>query len=176
MPQRVERIVIGRSYPNWKACGRLCSLSRKLGNCAVYLLRHRVFENLAPMSRAELDRALREQYLTDYRAMPSAASPQRHGQIIAKQFKSFAKASGEYKKHPEKFLGKLNLPGYKKKYCAFCVGRNGYKIEDHRLSITGGELVDFQPLIVKCQSSQRFNVKATGGGAGRRLKDDPPGQ
>ncbi|MFQ9937728.1 MAG: RNA-guided endonuclease InsQ/TnpB family protein [Parasutterella excrementihominis] len=166
MPQRVERIVIGRSYPNWKACGRLCSLSRKLGNCAVYLLRHRVFENLAPMSRAELDRALREQYLTDYRAMPSAASPQRHGQIIAKQFKSFAKASGEYKKHPEKFLGKPNLPGYKKKYCAFCVGRNGYKIEDHRLSITGGELVDFQPLIVKCQSSQRFNVKATGGLAG----------
>ena len=132
----------------------------------MYLLRHRVFENLAPMSRAELDRALREQYLTDYRAMPSAASPQRHGQIIAKQFKSFAKASGEYKKHPEKFLGKPNLPGYKKKYRAFCVGRNGYKIEDHRLSITGGELVDFQPLIVKCQSSQRFNVKATGGLAG----------
>ena len=151
MPQRVERIVIGRSYPNWKACGPLWSLSRKLGNCAVYLLRHRVFENLAPMSRAELDRALREQYLTDYRAMPSAASPQRHGQLMAK------------------------LSGFKKKYCAFCVGRNGYKIEDHRLSITGGELVDFQPLIVKCQSSQRFNVKATGG-AGRRLKDDPPGQ
>lgn len=77
MPQRVERIVIGRSHPNWKACGRLCSLSRKLENCAVYLLRHRVFENLAPMSRAELDRALREQYLTDYRAMLSAASAQR---------------------------------------------------------------------------------------------------
>ena len=166
MPQRVERIVIGRSHPNWKACGRLCSLSRKLGNCAVYLLRHRVFENLAPMSRAELDRALREQYLTDYRAMPSAASAQRQGQIIAKQFKSFAKASAEYKKHPEKFLGKPNLPGYKKKYRVFCVGRNGYKIDDHRLSITGGELVDFQPLIVKCQSSQRFNAKATGELAG----------
>ena len=141
----------------------------------MYLLRHRVFENLAPMSRAELDRALREQYLTDYRAMPSAASPQRHGQIIAKQFKSFAKASGEYKKHPEKFLGKPNLPGYKKKYCAFCVGRNGYKIEDHRLSITGGELVDFQPLIVKCQSSQRFNVKATGGGLAGDLRMIPRG-
>ncbi|WP_302817829.1 transposase [Parasutterella excrementihominis] len=114
------------------------------------------------MSRAELDRALREQYLTDYRAMLSAASAQRQGQIIAKQFKSFAKASGEYKKHPEKFLGKPNLPGYKKKYRAFCVGRNGYKIDDHRLSITGGESVDFQPLIVKCLSSQRFNAKATG--------------
>ena len=175
MPQRVERIVIGRSYPNWKACGRLCSLSRKLGNCAVYLLRHRVFENLAPMSRAELDRALREQYLTDYRAMPSAASPQRHGQIIAKQFKSFAKASGEYKKHPEKFLGKPNLPGYKKKYCAFCVGRNGYKIEDHRLSITGGHLGDLRPLSLNAKRSQWLTQNATGGGLAGDLRMIPRG-
>ncbi len=48
-------------------------------------------------------------------AMPSAASAQRQGQIVAKQFKSFAKASAEYKKHPEKFLGKPKLPGYRNK-------------------------------------------------------------
>ena len=105
--------------------------------------------------------------MTDYRAMPSAASPQRHGQIIAKQFKSFAKASGEYKKHPEKFLGKPNLPGIQKEVsCFLCRKKRLTRLRIIAMSITGGELVDFQPLIVKCQSSQRFNVKATGGLAG----------
>ena len=113
MPQRVERIIINRSHPNWAACARLCSLARKLGNCALYILRHRLFDKKAPYTRAELDRALREQYPQDYRAMPSAASAQRQGQIVAQQFKSFAKASAEYKKHPEKFLGKPKLPGYR---------------------------------------------------------------
>ena len=73
--------------------------------------------------------------------MPSAASAQRQGQIVAKQFKSFAKASAEYKKHPEKFLGKPKLPGYRNKYRTFCVGRNGYKIENHRLIITGADTI-----------------------------------
>lgn len=166
MPQRVERIVISRSHPNWGACARLCSQSRKLGNCAVYILRHRIFGNQPPLTRAEFDRMLREQYPRDYRGMPSAASAQRQGQIIAKQFKSFAKASAEYKKHPEKFLGQPKLPGYRDRYRSFVVGRNGYKIENHRLSITGAESFGFEPLTVKCRSSQGFNEKATGELAG----------
>lgn len=104
--------------------------------------------------------------------MPSAASAQRQGQIIAKQFKSFAKPLAEYKKHPEKFLGKPNLPGYKKKYRAFCVGRNGYKIDDHRLSITGGELVDFRRV---CKSKAVKDQMQKRQGSGRRLKDYLPG-
>ncbi|WP_290151586.1 RNA-guided endonuclease InsQ/TnpB family protein [Turicimonas muris] len=166
MPQRVERIIINRSHPNWTASARLCSLARKLGNCASYILRHRLFDKKAPYTRAELDRALREQYPQDYRAMPSAASAQRQGQIVAKQFKSFAKASAEYKKHPEKFLGKPKLPGYRNKYRTFCVGRNGYKIENHRLIITGGDTVGFNPIIVRSCSNQSFNAKATGSLAG----------
>ena len=166
MSQRVERIVIKRSHPNWKACTRLCSLSRKLGNAATYILRHRIFEKQSPLSRVELDRLLREQYPRDYSAMPSASSAQRQGQLITKQFKSYVKASIEYKKHPEKFQAKPNLPGYRDKYRAFCIGRNGYKIENNRLTITGAETVNFKPLTVRCCSNQMFNAKATGQLAG----------
>lgn len=129
MPQRVERIVIGRSHPNWKACARLCSLSRKLGNCAVYILRHRVFDHQPPLSRSDFDRMLRERYPKDYRAMPSSASAQRQGQIVSKQFKSYIKACAEYSRNPEKFMGKPDLPGYKKDTVLFALEETATRLK-----------------------------------------------
>ena len=160
MIQKVERHVIRKNNANWQACHKLCSLSRKLGNCAVYLLRHRVFEKAPVLTRKELDTELRHQYGSDYRAMPSAASAQRQGQVIAKQFKGFAKAAVEYSKHPEKFQGKPRLPGYKRKYRTFYVGRNGYQIRDYRLTITGGKDIGFSPIRIVCCKHQEFNAKA----------------
>ena len=160
MIQKVERHVIRKSDANWQACHKLCSLSRKLGNCAVYLLRHRHFEKQPVYSRKGLDDALKLHYVGDYRAMPSAASAQRQGQVIAKQFKGFAKATSEYYKHPDKFRGKPQLPGYKKKYRVFYVGRNGYQIRNHQLMITGGEAIGFSPMHVPCCENQQFNAKA----------------
>ena len=160
MIQRVERHVIRKSDPNWQACHKLCSLSRKLGNCAVYLLRHHHFEKQPVLTRKELDEALKLHYISDYRAMPSAASAQRQGQVIAKQFKAFVKATADYYKHPEKFRGKPKLPGYKRKYRTFYVGRNGYQIQNHQLIITGGEAIGFCPMTVLCCEHQVFSAKA----------------
>ena len=160
MIQRVERHVIRKSDPNWQACHKLCSLSRKLGNCAVYLLRHHHFEKQPALTRKELDDALKLHYISDYRAMPSAASAQRQSQVIAKQFKAFVKATAEYYKHPEKFRGKPKLPGYKRKYRTFYVGRNGYQIQNHQLIITGGEAIGFCPMTVLCCEHQVFSAKA----------------
>ena len=160
MIQRVERHVIRKSDPNWQACHKLCSLSRKLGNCAVYLLRHHHFEKQPVLTRKELDDALKLHYISDYRAMPSAASAQRQGQVIAKQFKAFVKVTAEYYKHPEKFRGKPKLPGYKRKYRTFYVGRNGYQIQNHQLIITGGEAIGFCPMTVLCCEHQVFSAKA----------------
>ena len=160
MIQKVERHVIRKNNANWQACHKLCSLSRKLGNCAVYLLRHRVFEKAPVLTRKELDTELRHQYGSDYRAMPSAASAQRQGQGIAKQFKGFSKAAVEYSKHPEKFQGKPRLPGYRRRYRTFYVGRNGYQIRDYQLTITGGKDIDFSPIRVVCCKHQEFNAKA----------------
>lgn len=54
--------------------------------------------------------ALKLQYVSDYRAMPSAASAQRQGQVVAKQFKAFTKATSEYYKHPENFVANPSCP------------------------------------------------------------------
>ena len=64
-----------------------------------------------------------------------------------------------YKQQPEKFQGKPNLPGYKKKYRTFIINRNGYKVENHRLYLTGGKEVGFQPLKIRCSEAQAFDAK-----------------
>ncbi len=71
--------MIGRNHPSWQACHRMCGLARRLGNCAAYTLRQRVFNKESAPTRKELDQELKEYYKEDYRAMPSAASAQRQG-------------------------------------------------------------------------------------------------
>ena len=159
MSNRVERIVIGKAHSHWKACHRLCSLARRLGNCAVYILRQRQFAKQPVLTRKELDTELREKYSLDYRCMPSAASAQRQGQVIAKEFKSFAKAISAFAKDSTKFKARPDLPGYRKRYRTFFVGRNGYQIVDNRLILTGGEDVGFTPLPIRCCQEQAFNAK-----------------
>ena len=92
--------------------------------------------------------------------MSSAASAQRQGQVVAKQFKSFAKAMSEFSKNPKKFRGKPQLTGYKNRYRTFCVGRNGYRITNGLLTITGAEEIGFCPVPVRCCRNQVFNAKA----------------
>ena len=64
-----------------------------------------------------------------------------------------------YKQQPENFQGKPNFLGCKKKYRTFIINRNGYKIENHRLYLTGGKEYGFQPLKIRCCETQAFNAK-----------------
>ena len=136
--QRTERILIKPGHPNFGACHRLCGQARRLGNCAVYALRQRFFAKAPLLTRSELNKTVRSDNAEVYRSMPSAASVQRQTQIVSEQMKSWLKACASYRKNPEKFKAHPNLPGYKKRYRSFIVGRNGYKIENHRLYLTGG--------------------------------------
>ena len=156
---RVERIVIRRSDPQYKACVRLCQCAKRPGNCAAYTLRQNLFQGKPFLSRTDLDKQLRAEYGSDYRAMPPAASAQRQGQIIHEQLKAFFASSAEYKSHPEKFRGRPRLPGYAKRFRTFVVGRNGYKIEDSMLIITGSEKSGFEPVRVRCCENQVFNAR-----------------
>ena len=130
-----------------------------MGNCVVYALRQRFFAKESFFTRTELDKFVRTHSAEDYRAMPSAASAQRQVLIAFEQMQGWSKAMASYKQQPEKFQGKPNLPGYKKKYRTFIINRNGYKIENHRLYLTGGKECGFPPLKIRCCETQAFNAK-----------------
>ena len=84
---RVERHLVRPADSNYQACVRLCQSAKRLGNCAVYTLRHNLFDNQPFLRASDLDKHLREKYESDYRDMPSAAAAQRQGQIIAENLK-----------------------------------------------------------------------------------------
>lgn len=157
---RVERTVVRRSDANYQACARLCSASKRLGNCTAYYLRHQIFDKLPLGKKSYTDQKIRELYADDYTAMPSAASAQRQTQVIYEQFSSFYAAVASYNTNPEKFKAEPKLPGYSKKYRTFYVGRNGYKIENGLLTITGGKRFGLNPIkVLHCQN-QVFNAKS----------------
>ena len=158
--QRVERTVVRMGDANYVACARLCLLARILGNCTLYYLRHLFFAGLKIGSMSATDKDVRKQYEAVYRAMPSAAAAQRQTQIIYQQFKSFFAALKSFKKHPEKFSGRPRLPNYAETYRTLVIGRNGYRIENGYLIITGGDKVGLQPIKVQCCKDQECNAKA----------------
>ena len=157
--QRTERIFIQSGPPNFGACHKLCGQARRLGNCAVYALPHRFFAKELLIARSELDKTVRSDNGKVYRSIPSAASALRQTQIASERMKSWLLASVSYRKNPEKFKAHPNLTGYKKRYRSFVVGRNGYKIENRRLYLTGGKEVGFQSLKIRCCAAQAFNAK-----------------
>ena len=148
--QRTERIFIQSGPPNFGACHKLCGQARRLGNCAVYALHQRFFAKEPLLTRSELVKTVQSDNAEVYRSMPSAASALRQMQIVSEQMKSWLMASAFYRKSPEKFKAHPNLPGYKKRYRSFVVGCNGYKIENHRLYLTGGKEYGFPPLKIRC--------------------------
>ena len=157
---RVQQILVRKGDANYEPCAELCSRAKRLGNCVAYHLRHLIFSQTSIGTKTLTDQDIRALYTTDYRAMPSAASAQRMTQIVFEQFISYFAAEAAYKKDPSKFTGKPKLPGYAKKYRTFYVGRNGYKIENGLLTITGGKKVGLQPIKVTCCQDQPFNEKA----------------
>ncbi len=124
----------------------MCSFSKRLGNCAVYLMRQDFFKSKPLMSSAQLDSKLKELYPKDYKGMPSAASAQRIGQVCREQFSSFLAASAKYEVDPSSFSGKPRLPGYSNKYRIFYVSRNGFKVKDGNLILSGGKKFGLQPI------------------------------
>ena len=159
---RVQQIIVRKGDVNFDPLGRICAATKREGNCATYYLRHVIFFGIEDLgSKQATDQKMKELYPDDYKAMPSAASAQRTTQVIHEQFESFLAASKEYKLHPEKFTGKPKLPGYAKKFRTFCVGRNGFKIENGLLYISGGDKFGLKPVKVTCCKNQPFNPKAS---------------
>ena len=92
--------------------------------------------------------------------MPSSASAQRVIQVFNKDWKSFFASIKEWRKSPEKFKGRPKLPHYAKYQKTFIVGRNGFKVENGYVHLTGATILDLKPFKIMCCNNQPFNQKA----------------
>lgn len=113
---RTEKHIIKYNNPHYKLLDDYCFMSKNLYNFANYHIRQEFVKNKKVISYEKLDKLMKiENEGFDYRNMPSAQASQQCLKILSDMWKSFLKASKDYKKNPNKYSGKPKLPNYKKK-------------------------------------------------------------
>ena len=116
MPRRVEKHLIKSSSPWFPMLKGFCHLAKNLYNHANYIMRHQYMKDGKIVSYEQLDIILKtDTEYPDYRAMPGAQAAQQTLRVLCKNWKGFRAAKNDYKKHPEKYLGRPKMPKYKKK-------------------------------------------------------------
>lgn len=106
--QIVERHIIKNTSFN-----EVCIKAKNLYNQSLYYCKQAIFGNIQYFTEYELTTLLAEFNEENYRALPAQTS-QQVIKLLFKNIKSWQKAKKEYKKNPQKFLGKPKLPKYKK--------------------------------------------------------------
>lgn len=112
--QRVERHVVKKNDPNFKAIDHLCFMSKNLYNYTNYLLRQSFFSNKVLPKEFDMIKEFHSTHNYDYYNMCGNTN-QQCIKLLFKNWKSFFKATKEYNKDPFKFLGKPKIPKYKDK-------------------------------------------------------------
>jgi len=107
--KRVEHIWLKDN----KTFSSLAHLSKNLYNEANYIIRQEFFKKGKWIRYNELNKLLLEES-ENYRALP-AQTAQHVLMLLDKSWKSFFKAIKIWKVHPEKFLRRPRIPGYKEK-------------------------------------------------------------
>lgn len=90
----------------------LCHIAKNLYNEANYIIRQEFFNSSKWIRYNDLNKLLKE--TENYKTLP-AQTAQQVLILVDKSWKSFFKAIREWKKHPEKFLARPRIPGYKEK-------------------------------------------------------------
>src|SRR5579864_2694042 len=110
--QLVEKHVISRDDPRYKACDSAAFASKNLYNAALYIVRQSFIFESKYLNYNAMDKIMQKH--ETYRALPSKVA-----QAVVKQvheaWESYFKQCAEYRVHPEKFTGRPRLPGYKDK-------------------------------------------------------------
>jgi putative transposase len=110
MMQRVERHII-----KWnKQLDDLCFKSKNLYNYVNYLIRQEFINSHKLLNEYKLTGQLAKENQIDYRSLPAQTS-QQIIKLLFKNWISFFRSIKDWKKHPNKYKGKPNLPGYKDK-------------------------------------------------------------
>jgi len=109
---RVEQHQIKKSNPMWATIDDLCFKSKNLYNYANYIIRQEFINNGNWIRVNDLDKMLQSH--ESYKELGSQAA-QKTLQLLDKNWKSFFKAIKDWKKYPDKYLGRPKLPKYKDK-------------------------------------------------------------
>lgn len=110
----VEKHIIDKNCEIYKDIDHLCFLSKNLYNVGLYKIRQHFFNTRTFLNYEDLQKHLQDSKQVDYYALPTKVS-QQILRTLCKNFKSFFKASEEYKKNPGKFKASPKLPKYKHK-------------------------------------------------------------
>ena len=113
---RVEKHIIKNTDKYYDLLMDFCFKSKNLYNHGLYVLRQEFINNHKVISYSKLDPILRDDLdYPDYKDMPTAQSAQQTLRKVCSNFKSFLASIKDYKKNPNKYTGKPNLPKYKAK-------------------------------------------------------------
>ena len=105
-----ERHIIKKEHPFWAEIDNLSWQSKNLYNSANYLIRQNFIYGHGYLNYNLMASLMKE--TEQYKALPAKVS-QQVLRGLERNWKSFFEATSEFKKHPDKFLGRPKIPGYK---------------------------------------------------------------
>src|SRR5215472_11686903 len=110
--QLVEQHIIERSDPRYAAIDKAAFTSKNLYNATLYIVRQIFILEGEYLNYNTMDKIMQKHEA--YRELPTKVA-----QLVVKQvheaWVSFFEACKVYREHPEKFMGRPRLPGYKDK-------------------------------------------------------------
>ena len=133
---RVEQIPIRVSSPIWKTVDENCLYSKNLYNYANYIIRQEFINNGKWIRYNKLDNSL---HASDPYLQLKSQPAQQTLKSLDYVWKSFFVAIKDWKKHPEKYLGRPKLPGYKAKD-----GRFPWYIKNNTCYVDEQKVLHFQ--------------------------------
>ncbi|MEQ9670058.1 MAG: transposase [Coleofasciculus sp. G2-EDA-02] len=105
-----ERHIIKKGHRFWREIDRLSWQSKNLYNSANYLIRQNWIYGHGYLTYNQMASLMKE--TEQYKALPAKVS-QQVLRGLDRNWKSFFAANSEFKKHPDKFIGRPKIPGYK---------------------------------------------------------------
>ena len=105
-----ERHIIKRGHRFWTEIDDLSWYSKNLYNSANYIIRQNWLYGHGYLSYNQMASVMKE--TEQYQAMPAKVA-QQVLRGLDRNWKSFFQAMSTWKNHPEKFLGRPKIPGYK---------------------------------------------------------------
>jgi putative transposase len=110
--QLVEQHIIEKGDPRWARLDTVAFASKNLWNAANYLVRQSFIHHGIYLDNFKVFHQVKSHEA--YRALPAKISNQVLIQLH-QAWKGFFEAMDEWQEHPEKFVGRPKLPGYKPK-------------------------------------------------------------